>query len=89
MYVTFFDFFLKSIRRTICMPTSFYLPNHAYLICRVPKSKHLPKINMRHLKGAPMGDIIHRSEIRITRTKGPTRKALIKGFEVYRPVLYL
>ena len=33
-----------------------------------------------------MGEIIHRSEIRITRTKGPTRKAVIKGFE--EPVYY-
>jgi hypothetical protein len=34
----------------------------------------------------PMGAIIHRSEIRITRVKGPTRKAIIKGFS--EPVYY-
>lgn len=28
-----------------------------------------------------MGDVVHRSEIHITRVKGPTRKAQIKGFE--------
>ena len=33
-----------------------------------------------------MGEIVHRSEIRITRVKGPTRKAMIKGFE--EPVYY-
>ena len=27
-----------------------------------------------------MGDLIHQSEITITRVKGPTRKAVIKGF---------
>jgi hypothetical protein len=34
----------------------------------------------------PMGDIIHQSEITITRVKGPTRKAVIKGFD--QPVYY-
>lgn len=33
-----------------------------------------------------MGEVIHRSEIRITRAKGPTRKAVIKGFD--EPVYY-
>lgn len=33
-----------------------------------------------------MANIIHRSEITITREKGPTRKALIKGFN--EPVYY-
>ena len=33
-----------------------------------------------------MGDVVHRSEITITRVKGPTRKAVIKGFE--KPVYY-
>jgi hypothetical protein len=33
-----------------------------------------------------MGDVVHRSEIRITRVKGPTRKAVIKGFD--EPVYY-
>jgi len=33
-----------------------------------------------------MGDIIHQSEITITRVKGPTRKAVIKGFA--HPVYY-
>ena len=33
-----------------------------------------------------MGEVVHRSEIRITRVKGPTRKAVIKGFE--DPVYY-
>ena len=33
-----------------------------------------------------MGDIIHQSAITITREKGPTRKALIKGFA--EPVFY-
>jgi len=33
-----------------------------------------------------MGPIVHRSEITITREKGPTRKAWIKGFE--EPVYY-
>jgi hypothetical protein len=33
-----------------------------------------------------MGTIIHRSEITITREIGPTRKALIKGFN--EPVYY-
>lgn len=33
-----------------------------------------------------MGKVIHRSEIRITREKGPTRKAEIKGFG--EPVYY-
>lgn len=33
-----------------------------------------------------MGEVVHRSEIRITRVKGPTRKAVIKGFE--SPVYY-
>jgi len=33
-----------------------------------------------------MGDIIHQSEIPITRVKGPTRKAVIKGFD--QPVHY-
>jgi hypothetical protein len=38
------------------------------------------------MKGGRMGNIIHRSEIVITREKGPTRKALIKGFD--EPVYY-
>ena len=33
-----------------------------------------------------MAEVVHRSEIRITRVKGPTRKAVIKGFE--DPVYY-
>ena len=33
-----------------------------------------------------MGDIIHQSEITIARVKGPTRKAVIKGFD--QPVYY-
>jgi len=33
-----------------------------------------------------MGDIIHQSEITISRVKGPTRKAVIKGFD--QPVYY-
>ena len=33
-----------------------------------------------------MGDIIHQSEIKISRVKGPTRKAVIKGFD--QPVYY-
>ena len=33
-----------------------------------------------------MGQIVHRSEITITREKGPTRRAMIKGFEA--PVYY-
>ncbi len=37
-------------------------------------------------KEEPMGEIIHQSHITITRKKGPTRKALIKGFG--EPVYY-
>ncbi|MBT8341231.1 MAG: hypothetical protein HKP58_01000 [Desulfatitalea sp.] len=33
-----------------------------------------------------MRDIVHKSEITITRKSGPTRKALIKGFD--EPVYY-
>ena len=33
-----------------------------------------------------MGDIVHQSEIKIARVKGPTRKAVIKGFD--QPVYY-
>ena len=33
-----------------------------------------------------MGDIIHQSAITITRVKGPTRKAVIQGFD--QPVYY-
>lgn len=33
-----------------------------------------------------MGKVVHRSDITITREKGPTRKAVIKGFD--RPVYY-
>jgi hypothetical protein len=33
-----------------------------------------------------MSAIVHKSEISITRVKGPTRKALIKGFD--QPVFY-
>ena len=33
-----------------------------------------------------MGDIIHRSEITITRQKGATRKAVIKGLD--EPIYY-
>ena len=33
-----------------------------------------------------MGEIIHQSAIKITRVKGPTRKAVIKGFD--QPVFY-
>jgi hypothetical protein len=33
-----------------------------------------------------MGTVVHQSQIRITREKGPTRKAWIKGFD--RPVYY-
>ncbi len=33
-----------------------------------------------------MGKVVHRSEITITREKGPTRKAVIKGFD--QPVYY-
>jgi hypothetical protein len=33
-----------------------------------------------------MGNIVHQSEITVTREKGPTRKALIKGFD--EPIYY-
>ena len=33
-----------------------------------------------------MGDIVHQSQITLTRVKGPTRKAVIKGFD--EPVYY-
>lgn len=33
-----------------------------------------------------MGDIVHQSDITITRVKGPTRQAVIKGF--HQPVYY-
>jgi hypothetical protein len=33
-----------------------------------------------------MGELVHRSEILITRERGPTRKAIIKGFD--QPVYY-
>jgi hypothetical protein len=33
-----------------------------------------------------MGEIIHQSQITISRVKGPTRKAIIKGFD--QPVYY-
>ena len=33
-----------------------------------------------------MGNVVHRSEITLTREKGPTRKAVIKGFD--QPVYY-
>ncbi len=33
-----------------------------------------------------MGEVVHRSEIEITRVKGPTRKAVIRGFD--EPVFY-
>ena len=33
-----------------------------------------------------MGDIVHQSEITITRVKGPPREAVIKGFD--QPVFY-
>jgi hypothetical protein len=35
---------------------------------------------------ANMSAIVHKSEITITRVKGPTRKAVIKGFD--QPVFY-
>jgi hypothetical protein len=37
-------------------------------------------------KETAMGEVVHRSEITITREKGPTRKAVIKGFD--EPVYY-
>ena len=33
-----------------------------------------------------MGSVVHQSQIKITREKGPTRKAIIKGFD--KPVYY-
>ena len=33
-----------------------------------------------------MGKVVHRSQITITREKGPTRKAVIEGFD--QPVYY-
>jgi hypothetical protein len=33
-----------------------------------------------------MGNVVHQSQITITRESGPTRKAIIKGFE--EPVFY-
>jgi hypothetical protein len=47
----------------------------------IPYDNHVPP-----KKEFPMGDIIHQSDITITRVKGPTRKAVIKGFD--QPVYY-
>ncbi len=41
---------------------------------------------MFHRKEETMGDIIHQSHITITREKGPTRIAHIRGFD--KPVYY-
>jgi hypothetical protein len=49
--------------------------NAAFTTVRDPKRKE-----------AIMGTIVHQSEITITREKGPTRKAIIKGF--HEPVYY-
>jgi hypothetical protein len=50
----------------------------------------LYRVYKKHGKERPMGEIIHRSEIRITRVKGPTRKAdkrkeAESAFEAYLP----
>ena len=37
-------------------------------------------------EGGPMGEIVHTSRIRIVREKGPTRRAMIEGFN--EPVYY-
>ncbi len=37
-------------------------------------------------KGEVMGNVVHRSRITITRERGPTRKAVIRGFD--QPVYY-
>ena len=50
------------------------------------KAGILINMNSTIQKEVLMGDVIHRSEIVITRVKGPTRKALIKGFD--EPVYY-
>jgi hypothetical protein len=45
---------------------------------------HTPKGQRR--KGGSMGEIVHTSRIKIVREKGPTRRAMIEGFQ--EPVYY-
>mgnify|MGYP001826980588 FL=1 len=49
---------------------------------------HNRKVNaaVRHQERNKMGKIVHQSHITITRENGPTRKAVIKGFN--EPVYY-
>jgi hypothetical protein len=39
-----------------------------------------------HQKEEPMGEIVHTSRIKIVREKGPTRRAMIEGFD--KPIYY-
>jgi hypothetical protein len=46
----------------------------------------LPTFSLNHTKETVMGEVIHQSHITITREKGPTRIAHIRGFD--HPVYY-
>ena len=48
--------------------------------------RRLRIIQKRLERGETMGEIIHTSRIRIVREKGPTRRAMIEGFD--EPVYY-
>jgi len=42
--------------------------------------------NYSHQKEELMGEIVHTSRIKIVREKGPTRRAMIEGFD--KPIYY-
>jgi len=48
--------------------------------------RRLRIIQKRLERGETMGEIVHTSRIRIVREKGPTRRAMIEGFD--EPVYY-
>jgi hypothetical protein len=50
-------------------------PGHAYI-----------NFQIKILKETPMGEIVHTSRIKIVREKGPTRRAMIEGFD--KPIYY-
>jgi hypothetical protein len=48
--------------------------------------RRLRIIQKRLERGETMGEIVHTSRIRVVREKGPTRRAMIEGFD--EPVYY-
>jgi hypothetical protein len=50
------------------------------------KGRRLGIFSFSHKKEESMGEVVHTSRVKIVREKGPTRRAMIEGFD--KPIYY-